>query len=232
MKVKITKNKETIAGVEQFLSRLDSDSSEEEKKQHEENRKDPYLFAVTDLTFCPRRTYYKKTVDEDRDLNLKSKLRLIRGKLYDELISGNFTDSQLEVETEFDDGIRIHGRVDGIGVEGKEKYVFELKTIETLHFIENEKKPTQSALIQTKIYCAMLGIKRAKIVYFAPSDVMEFDIRFTDDELNQALQDAHSTALGINLAIRGGSLPDRQPKNHWKCRECIYKDICWGENNG
>jgi hypothetical protein len=86
MRVKIKKDKEDIYGVKEFLAKLDKEVSEEEQKLHEEHRKDPYSFAVTDLTFCPRASYYKKSIDaEEEGLVVApiAKLSLIRGILYD-----------------------------------------------------------------------------------------------------------------------------------------------------
>lgn len=230
MKIEMKKNEEIVNDeiVDKYFGIYERNGGNEaERQEHEAHRLDPNRISVTDMTFCDRATYYKKTMN-DKELEeypeeFTARVRMTRGILYDDILCGS-EKNKFEVETELGQTLVL------IPDKIYEDRIMELKTTKNGKYsLEKNDTPTYSAKYQASVYCAFLGYKIAEIIYFDPDNIYKFIIEFTESELRKIRDEVADRAFAISRSLKSKRTPRKQKEGSWKCKGCRFRSKCWGE---
>ena len=177
---------------------------------------------VTDLTCCPRKTYFRKKGIKGETSNGRI-LALTAGRAHHELIE---ISPIREVPVE-KDGIK--GTVDMV-----EERICEIYTTRRR---SEDPRAFKMKLKQLMAYCYMLGRNEGDLIIFhligvtgsTEPKLRVYTFTFTDEELEKNWKELKRRKEIIELALMNGKPPDEKGEP-WECRNCPYLKICQGQS--
>ena len=209
-------------------------------------------FWVTELIDCQAETYYWRTEDVDKGATLARNWAIWRGRLWDDIFSGEFTQHQGRVVHKFKapDGVtlQISGRYDFIYRQS----IGELKTVKNMFYMERGRCPACNRVfyggrklckncgnrlvpefipknehtIQAALYAAKKGMHTLNLYYADFGGWARVKLRIKDaDTLIKWFEDR---ATALYVALRDG-VPARREES-WKCTKatiyCSHYPVC------
>jgi len=131
----------------------------------------------------------------------------------------------------------ISGRADAIVSDGKELFVLDIKSINSMIF-RNLSEPKEENMIQIQLYLHYFEIPKGILLYVNKDtqELKEFLVTYNKIQAETLLADLN----GLKKQIDANIVPARMPSYpvDWQCRYCQFKDICaagvdsqmdWGE---
>jgi CRISPR/Cas system-associated exonuclease Cas4 (RecB family) len=125
----------------------------------------------------------------------------------------------------------VSGRADAIISDGKELYVLDIKSMNSMIF-KNLDEPKEENVNQLQLYLHFFKIPKGILLYVDKDRQLlkEFVIDY-----NKALAQSLLTDLAdLKTKIGSNVIPDRMPEwpAGWQCQYCQFKDICSSAGEG
>jgi len=126
----------------------------------------------------------------------------------------------------------IRGRADAIVSDGKELYVLDIKSINSMLF-KNLAQPKEEHIDQIQLYLHYLDPKKGILLYVNKDtqELKEFLVTYNPKRVQSLLKILYDLKKKINSNI----IPPRLPSwpDYWECKYCPFKEICSmaGEGN-
>lgn len=194
----------------------------ENQKNREQTR-----FYITDAGKCPRAVFFKfknapKAPMDARILRIFEHGENIHRSIFNVLYR-----LRIGVVTEIPIPAQeiISGRADAILCMGKENYVLDIKSMNSMIF-RNLAAPKEENVLQIQLYLHYFNIKKGILLYIDKDqqEMKEFFVDY-DEELCKSLLDKF---YALKDQVEKGEVPARlaeYPKN-WQCNYCQFKDLC------
>lgn len=187
------------------------------KANGEEYKNKPHTYAVTELLYCLRKAYFKRT--NPKPLSLKQAFNIYRGKIFDQLWTPLFRHNQVRCTYRLKNvPITISGKYDFLTEEGK---VTDLKTAKTLFYIN---EPSSEYIKQVRFYGYCNALEKAQILYIDFGDCKLFPVEVGD--CTQLLQELEEKATLLFWALQKGKAPEKTSVETWMCENCEYQEEC------
>ena len=119
----------------------------------------------------------------------------------------------------------ISGRADAIISDGKDLYVIDIKSMNSMIF-RNLEEAKEDNINQLQLYLHYFKIPRGILLYFNKDslELKEFLINYNPSLVQSILEDLDELKAKIDKNIIPSRLAD-YPDN-WQCRYCSFKEIC------
>jgi len=187
---------------------------------------DPGVAHTSELSLCPMKPHYARTLDEQPPLSRGSTLQCMRGRGLEFCIGG-----ALPVLT--NDG--ICGTIDPAWTN-----ILELKSTQSDMGRFNPNKPFEHWLISCKGYCYLAD---TNVIDLAPwflngdmyttrkskTDLLAWHLEFTDEEIAANWDYLKGERAKMFACIDAGTLPDeawvKSRRKHFECPGCRYAEI-------
>jgi hypothetical protein len=179
----------------------------------------PNTYSVTELLYCTRKTYFKRT--QPKPTTLEQAFNLYRGKVFDNLWTPLFRHNQVRSTYRCKNiPITISGKYDFIDENG---VLVDLKTAKSLYYIN---EPGHEYIQQVRFYAYLNSIEKARILYVDFGDAKAFDVEVGDCQ--QLLTDLESKAAELYFALKNKCPPPKTVNisQMWLCQKCDYKQEC------
>lgn len=182
----------------------------------------PNTYSITELLYCIRKAYYKRT--NPKPLQLEQAYNLYRGKVFDDLWSPLFRHNQVRATYRCKNvPITISGKYDFIDENG---VLTDLKTAKSLYSIN---EPSKEYTKQVRFYAYLNSIDKAQIVYIDFGDCKVFPIEVGD--CTSLLEEIEVKATQLYYALKLKQPPEKPTITHtWLCQKCEYSQECLGAN--
>lgn len=195
---------------------------------------DPGVAHVSELSLCPVKPHYARTLDEQPLLSDESTLQFMRGRGLERFLSGELPVKEL-------DGIvgTVDGQVNGDLIEVKSTNM-DMGRFDPL-------KGHEWWITQMKAYCHLYGATSIHlIVWFlsgdsfttrkVKTDLRAWTLTFTEDELRQNWDYLKAERAKMFACIDAGTLPDeawvKSRRKGFECPGCRYSLLCPYFNHG
>ncbi len=125
----------------------------------------------------------------------------------------------------------ISGRADAIVSDGKNLYVLDIKSMNSMIF-RNLEAPKEENIDQIQLYLHYFRIPKGILLYVNKDnqELKEFVIEYDKKRALDLLGQLAETKNKIDSDIIPERIPD-YPEN-WQCRYCQFKEICGMTNGG
>lgn len=125
----------------------------------------------------------------------------------------------------------ISGRADAIISDGKDLYVLDIKSMNSMVFRKME-EPKSDNIDQIQLYMHYFKITKGILLYVSKDnqDLKEFVISYDKDRAQNLLDGLSNIKIKIDSDI----IPERIPgyPSDWQCQYCAFKEICKVTNGG
>jgi len=186
-------------------------------------------FYVTDAGKCPRAVFFKfkKAPREEMEANI---LRMFdHGDYIHQLIMKPLLSVKeihiVASEVNIPPLELISGRADAILSDGKELYVLDIKSINSMVF-KNLLEPKEENINQIQLYLHFFKAKKGILLYVNKDtqELKEFLINYDPKRAMTLLDELRDLKLKIDSNIIPRRIID-WPTN-WQCQYCQFKEIC------
>lgn len=125
----------------------------------------------------------------------------------------------------------ISGRADAIISSGKEMFVVDIKSMNSMIFRSLEQAKEEN-IDQIQLYLHYFKIPKGILLYVNKDnqELKEFIINYDKNRASSLINDLNNLKNKIDKDIIPDRIPD-YPKN-WQCRYCQFKNICDIANKG
>lgn len=186
-------------------------------------------FYISQAGKCPRAIFFKFKNVPEKELE-PNILRLFEhGDHMHQLIMGALTSTRdihlVASEVKIPPQEIISGRADAIVSDGKDLYVLDIKSMNSMIFRSME-EPKEENVQQIQLYLYYFGIKKGILLYVNKDnlELKEFIFDYNETEAESLVKSLDFLKNQIDSNIIPTRLPD-YPEN-WQCRYCQYKEIC------
>lgn len=179
-------------------------------------------YSVTELLYCLKKAYYKRTQPKPQDI--ESAFNLYRGKVFDDLWSPLFKRNQIRCTHRVPNyPINISGKYDFLTDDGT---VTDLKTSKNLYFVNEASAEYQK---QVRFYAYCNALTKAQIVYIDFGDCKVFPVEVGD--CTELINELEGKAIQLWSALQCGKPPTNlYAPPDWLCKKCDYKEECKNGN--
>lgn len=119
----------------------------------------------------------------------------------------------------------ISGRSDAIISDGKELFVLDIKSMNSMVF-RALSAPKEENIDQIQLYLHFFKIQKGILLYVSKDnqDIKEFIVSYNEQRAEKLL----NSLKELKLKIEANIIPDRIPTwpSDWQCQYCQFKDIC------
>jgi CRISPR/Cas system-associated exonuclease Cas4 (RecB family) len=119
----------------------------------------------------------------------------------------------------------VSGRADAIISDGKDLYVLDIKSMNSMIFRSLE-EPKDENLNQIQLYLHYFKIQKGILLYVNKDnqELKEFIVNYDSEHAARLIQSLHKLKTQIDTDI----VPSRIPTYpvDWQCRYCQFKEIC------
>jgi CRISPR/Cas system-associated exonuclease Cas4 (RecB family) len=126
----------------------------------------------------------------------------------------------------------ISGRADVIISDGKDLYVVDIKSMNSMIF-KSLQEPKEENVKQLQLYLHFFKVSKGILLYINKDtqELKEFMIDYDSKQANRLLKELSNLKKKIESNVIPPRLSD-YPVN-WQCRYCQYRDVCdmAGEGN-
>ncbi len=182
----------------------------------------PNTYSVTELLYCIRKAYFKRT--KPKHASLEQAYNLYRGKVFDQLWTPLFIHNQVRTTYRCKKiPITISGKYDFLTQDG---ILTDLKTAKSLYFIN---EPSPEYVAQVRFYAYLNSIEKAQIIYVDFGDCKVFPVEVGD--CTSLLEELDVKATQLYYALQLKQPPEKPTTLHtWLCQKCEYSQECLGAN--
>jgi CRISPR/Cas system-associated exonuclease Cas4 (RecB family) len=194
-----------------------------------EKDKERSHFYVTDAGKCPRALFFKfkNAPKKEMEANI---LRLFdHGDYIHKLIMKSLLSTReihvVASEINIPPQEIISGRADAIVSDGKELYVLDIKSINSMGF-KYLSEPKKENISQIQLYLHYFKVPKGILLYVNKDnqELKEFIVNY-DQALSLSLL---SELSNVKINIDKNIVPSRIPgyPSDWQCRYCQFKQVC------
>jgi CRISPR/Cas system-associated exonuclease Cas4 (RecB family) len=119
----------------------------------------------------------------------------------------------------------IRGRADAVLSDGKELYVLDIKSMNSLVF-KNLNQPKEEHIDQIQLYLHYLDPKKGILLYVNKDnqELKEFEVPYDPKRAHDLLK----VLTNLKTKIDSNTIPPRIPgwPDDWQCQYCQFKEIC------
>ena len=186
-------------------------------------------FYITDAGKCPRATFYKFKNAPKRELEARILRLFDHGDYIHRLImNALFSVRDIQVvasEIKTPPQEMISGRADAIVSDGRELYVVDIKSMNSVIF-RNLAEPKVENIDQLQLYLHFFKIKKGILLYVNKDnqELKEFLVDYDSARAQRLVGELAELKMKIDENIVPPRLAD-WPKN-WQCRYCPFAEIC------
>lgn len=185
---------------------------------NEEYHNKPNTYSLTELLYCIRKAYYRRT--QPKPTELEAAFNIYRGKVFDNLWSPLFQHNQIRSTYRCKNiPITISGKYDFLTTDN---ILTDLKTTKSLYFVN---EPSEEYKTQVRFYAWLNSIEKAQIIYIDFGNCKVFPVEVGDcTELFEALE---SKAEILYNSLKNQTVPYKPiTAPEWMCKKCEYKEEC------
>ncbi len=193
-------------------------------------------FYITDAGKCPRSVFFKFKNAPKEEMEARILRLFEHGDYIHQLIMKPLLSLRKihVVASEIDIPPKeiIAGRADVIISDGKQLYVVDIKSMNSMVF-KNMNAPKEENIDQVQLYLHFFKIPKGILLYVNKDtqELKEFIFDYDPKRAKRLLNELNELKKKIESGIVPARLPD-WPEN-WQCRYCQYAEICRmaGEGN-
>ena len=194
------------------------------KKDREQNH-----FYITDAGKCPRSIFFKFKNAPREEMQARVLRMFDHGDHIHQLIMKPLLSIReihvVASEVNIPPQALISGRADAIISDGKNLYVLDIKSMNSMIF-RNLTEPKEENIDQVQLYLHYFKIPRGMLLYVNKDnqDLKEFLIDYNKNRASQLIKNLSDLKDKIDSDI----VPDRisEYPDSWQCTYCQFKEIC------
>ena len=191
--------------------------------------KERHHFYITDAGKCPRQIFFKFKNAPRKEMEARILRVFDHGDHIHELIMRALLSSRdihiVASETNIPPQELISGRADAIISDGKDLYVLDIKSINSVGF-RNLIQPKEEDINQIQLYLHYFKIKNGLLLYVNKDneELKEFLVSY---DQNQA-QSLFNNLINLKRQIDSNTVPSRilNYPDDWQCNYCQFRKIC------
>lgn len=212
--------------LKEFLDKFYMDRQRDREQTH---------FYITDAGKCARAVFFKfkNAPKKDMDANI---LRLFDhgDHMHQLIMKPLFGIREVHVvasEVNIPPQEIISGRADAIVSDGKDLYVLDIKSMNSMIFSKLT-EPKEENVDQLQLYLHYFKVPNGILLYVDKNNLnlKEFIVKKDEGRALELLRTLEETKKKIDSDIIPERLPD-YPEN-WQCRYCQYAEVCNMTNGG
>lgn len=212
--------------LKEFIDKFYLDKQKDKEQRH---------FYVTDAGKCPRAVFFKfkNAPREEMDANI---LRIFEhgDHIHEMIMKPLLSIRDIHVvasEVNIPPQELISGRADAILSDGKNLYVLDIKSMNSMVF-RNLDEPKSENVDQIQLYLHYFKIPKGILLYVSKDnqDLKEFEVEYDrrkSENLLAALADLKEKIDSNVIPSRISGYP-----SDWQCRYCQFRGICKMANGG
>ena len=212
--------------LKELIDKFYLDRKKDKEQQH---------FYITDAGRCPRAIFFKFKNVPREEIEAKVLRMFDHGDHIHQLIMKPLLSVReihvVASEVNIPPQELISGRADAIISDGKNLYVLDIKSMNSMIF-KNLAEPKEENIDQIQLYLHYFKIPRGILLYVNKDnqDLKEFLITYNKNRASQLLKDLNDLKDEIDSDI----VPDRilGHANNWQCQYCQFKEICQTAGKG
>jgi len=194
-----------------------------------EKDRDQHHFYITDAGRCPRSLFFKFKKAPREAMEAKILRMFDHGDYIHQLIMkplfGMREINVVASEVNIPPQELISGRADAILSDGKDLYVLDIKSMNSMVF-RNLKEPKEENMDQIQLYLHYFKVQKGILLYVNKDtqELKEFEVAYDKNRAEVLLRGLS----GIKIKIDANIIPDRilGYPDDWQCRYCQFKEIC------
>lgn len=191
--------------------------------------KEQTRFYITDAGKCHRAIFFKFKKAPREEMEARVLRMFEHGDYIHQLIMKPLLSTRdvRVVASEVNIGPQelIAGRADAIISDGKDLYVLDIKSMNSMVFRTLE-IPKEENVNQIQLYLHFFKIPKGVLLYVNKDtlELKEFSVRYSPDFVQSLLKDLVDLKTKIDKNIVPSRLSE-YPQN-WQCQYCAFKEIC------
>jgi CRISPR/Cas system-associated exonuclease Cas4 (RecB family) len=198
-------------------------------RERDKKNKTQTSFYISEAGKCPRSIFFKfkNVFKKDLEPNI---LRLFEygDKIHQSIMNSLISSTDIRVvssEINIPPQQLVRGRIDAILSDGKELYVLDIKSMNSMIFRGLE-EPKEENILQVQLYLHYFQIKKGILLYVNKDNLnlKEYFIEYDPIKVSSLLDNLTILKKQIDSDIipaRITGYPD-----DWQCRYCQFKDTC------
>lgn len=212
--------------IKELIDQFYSDKQREKEQQH---------FYITDAGRCGRAIFFKFKKAPREEMEARVLRMFEHGDYIHQLIMRSLVALRevrvITAEVDIGPQAIISGRADAILSDGKNLYVLDIKSINSMVF-KNLDQPKEENINQIQLYLHFFKIPKGILLY-VNKDTQALK-EFSLDYDRQRAETLLAELTNLKTKIDSDVVPDRIPgwPDDWQCQYCQFKEICKmaGEN--
>jgi len=191
--------------------------------------KEQHRFYITDAGRCPRAIFFKFKKAPREEMEARVLRMFDHGDYIHQLIMKSiFAVREVRViasEVEIGPQEIISGRADAIISDGKDLYVLDIKSMNSMIF-KNLNQPKEENIDQIQLYLHFFKIPKGILLY-VNKDTQELKEFFVDYNRQRA-ENLLNDLVVLKKKIDADLVPERIPTwpDDWQCQYCQFREIC------
>ncbi len=197
--------------------------------------KEQHHFYITDAGKCSRQIFFRFKNVPRKEMEARILRIFDHGNQIHELIMKALLSTRdiHVVASEINIPLQelISGRADAIISDGKDLYVFDIKSINSVGF-RNLAQPKEEDVNQIQLYLHFFKIKNGLLLYVNKDnqELKEFSVNYNQAQAQSLLKNLTNLKEQIDSDIVPSRIPD-YPQN-WQCRYCQFGEVCKMADSG
>lgn len=200
------------------------------QKEKEQSR-----FYITDAGKCPRAVFFKFKNAPRAEMEARVLRMFDHGDQVHQLIMRPLLGIReihvVASEVKIGPQELISGRADAIISDGKDLYVLDIKSMNSMIF-KNLEEAKEDSINQLQLYLHFFKIPRGILLYVNKDtlELKEFLINYNPLTAKNLLEDLKELKTKIDSDV----IPSRTPTypDDWQCNYCAFREICDMANGG
>ena len=192
-------------------------------------------FYITDAGKCPRAVFFKFKKAPKEELEARVLRMFDHGDYIHQLIMRPLLAIRevrvITAEVDVAPQEIISGRADAILSDGKDLYVLDIKSMNSMVF-KNLEEAKEENINQLQLYLHFFKIPKGILLYVNKDtqELKEFLIEYNPTIAQNLLKELNNLKTKINTNI----IPSRIPEypEGWQCKYCAFREICAIANGG
>lgn len=212
--------------LKELIDKFYLDRQKDKEQQH---------FYITDAGKCPRAVFFKFKNAPREEMKAKILRMFDHGDHIHQLIMKPLLSIReihvVASEVNIPPQELISGRADAIISDGKDLYVLDIKSMNSMIFGKLE-SPKEENVDQVQLYMHFFKVPRGILLYVDKDklELKDFVLNYNKARANNLLEALASLKKQIDKNI----IPSRIPvyPDDWQCTYCAFKEICKMANGG
>lgn len=206
--------------LKEFIDKFYLDKQRDREQHH---------FYITDAGRCPRSTFFKFKNVPRKEMEARILRMFDHGDYIHQLIMKPLLSIReirvVASEVNIPPQELITGRSDAIISDGKELYVLDIKSMNSMIF-KGLEQPKEENIDQIQLYLHYFKVPKGILLYVNKDtqELKEFSVNYDKRRVNYLLKDLQDLKTKIDSNI----IPDRIPiyPKGWQCQYCQFKETC------